>query len=56
MILGEQDLATPPEMSRDLESRIAGATLEAIPLARHLSFIERADAAAAALEKLMARA
>jgi 3-oxoadipate enol-lactonase len=55
VIVGEQDMATPLEMSRDLQSRIAGATLEIIPRARHLSFIERADAAAAALSKLIAR-
>lgn len=55
VIIGEQDLATPLDMSRDLQTRISGATLEIIPRAKHLSFIECADAAAAALGMLIER-
>lgn len=55
VITGEKDLATPLDMSRDLQSRIARATLEIIPHARHLSFIECAAEAANALSRLIAR-
>lgn len=55
VLVGEQDLATPLEMSRDLQQRISGATLEVIPRARHLSFIECAPEAANALGRLIAR-
>lgn len=55
VIVGEQDLATPVDMSRDLQSRIAKATLEIIPRAKHLSFIECAPEAANALGRLLAR-
>jgi 3-oxoadipate enol-lactonase len=55
VIVGEQDLATPLDMSRDLQARIAGATLEIIPRAKHLSFIECAPEAANALGRLLAR-
>jgi 3-oxoadipate enol-lactonase len=55
VIVGEQDLATPVDMSRDLHARISSSTLELIPRARHLSFIECAPEAANALGRLIAR-
>lgn len=55
IIVGEQDYATPPEMARELEKHIPGATLEVIPKARHLTFIERPDVIAEFLSRLIER-
>lgn len=53
--VGEEDFATPPEMARQLESGIAGATLRILPKARHLTFVEQPEAIAEMLSTLMAR-
>jgi 3-oxoadipate enol-lactonase len=53
--VGEEDYATPPEMARELAKNIPGATLEVIPKARHLTFIERPDVIAEFLSRLIDR-
>jgi 3-oxoadipate enol-lactonase len=55
VIVGEEDFATPLEMARELEKNITGATLEVIPKARHLTFIERPDVIAEFLSRLIER-
>lgn len=55
IIVGEQDYATPPEMSREMEKLIPGATLEVIPAARHLTFVERPEVIAEFLARLIER-
>jgi 3-oxoadipate enol-lactonase len=42
VIVGEQDLGTPPAMARELAGLIAGARLEILPGAAHMSCIEQA--------------
>jgi 3-oxoadipate enol-lactonase len=44
VVVGEEDYATPLSMAQDIHQRIAGSTLQVIPQARHLTFIERPDA------------
>ncbi len=56
VLVGEEDAATPPAMARDLAAGIAGARLQVIQGAKHLSPIERPDAIAAALAGLLRRA
>ena len=55
IMVGEEDSATPVAMSREMESGIAGATLQIISKARHLTFVERPDVIAQALTQLMQR-
>ncbi|MSO21302.1 MAG: alpha/beta fold hydrolase [Acidobacteria bacterium] len=54
--VGEEDYATPPEMARQLESNIAGATMQIIPQARHLTFVEQPALIAEILSRLIDRA
>ena len=42
VVVGEEDRATPPELSRDLAAMIAQARLETIPGAGHIANLERA--------------
>jgi 3-oxoadipate enol-lactonase len=42
-------------MARVLQSGIPGATLQVIPAARHLTFVERPDVVADALSELLDR-
>jgi 3-oxoadipate enol-lactonase len=44
VIVGDQDVGTPPAMSEAIAAAIPGARLEIIPGASHLSNIEQADA------------
>jgi 3-oxoadipate enol-lactonase len=44
VMVGDQDVGTPPAMARELAAAIPGAQLEIIPGAAHLSNIEQADA------------
>jgi 3-oxoadipate enol-lactonase len=53
--VGEQDYATPPAMARDIVERIRDATLQVIPNARHLTFVERPPVIADLLSELMDR-
>jgi 3-oxoadipate enol-lactonase len=55
VVVGEEDYATPPEMARVLHHGIAGATLDIIPEARHLTFIEKPDVVASILTNLIQR-
>jgi len=49
VVCGQQDRATPPERSREIASRIAGAELATIPRAGHLCTIEQPAAVNATL-------
>ena len=55
ILVGVEDYATPPEMARQLEAGIAGATLQIIPQARHLTFVEHPEVIVEALTKLIGR-
>jgi 3-oxoadipate enol-lactonase len=52
IIVGEEDYATPPAMARELHQGIAGSTLQIIPRARHLTFVEKPEVVAEALAAL----
>jgi 3-oxoadipate enol-lactonase len=52
IIVGEEDYATPPAMARELHQGIPGSTLQVIPKARHLTFVEKPDVVAEALTAL----
>ena len=54
VIVGDQDRITPPMLSRDLSSRIAGANLVEIDGAGHLSNIEQPAAFNAAVDQFLA--
>jgi 3-oxoadipate enol-lactonase len=56
VLVGEQDYATPPAMARDIQSGIPDATLQVIPGARHLTFVEHPGVVADALTGLLNRA
>lgn len=43
VIVGDQDVGTPPAVSREIAAAISGARLEVIPDASHLSNIEQAE-------------
>lgn len=43
VLVGEEDYATPPAMSRELAAGIEGARLRVLDHARHLSLLERPD-------------
>ena len=49
ILVGEEDVATPPEKSRLMAGRIAGARFEVIPQAGHTSTVENPQAVNAAL-------
>jgi 3-oxoadipate enol-lactonase len=44
VIVGDQDVGTPPAMSQAIAAAIPGARLEIVPDASHLSNIEQAEA------------
>jgi 3-oxoadipate enol-lactonase len=43
VVVGEEDVITPPDLSEQMQSAIAGAELVRIPEAGHLSSLEQAD-------------
>ena len=49
ILVGDQDVVTPPAVSRDMHRAIPGSELVVIPGAGHLSSLERPDAFNAAL-------
>jgi pimeloyl-ACP methyl ester carboxylesterase len=49
IIVGEHDVLTPPDLSREMQKRVAGAALEIIPSAGHLANLEQPDMFSAAL-------
>ncbi len=55
IIVGEEDYATPVAMSQALQRGIRDARLTVIPAARHLVQIERPDAVAAMVTRLLER-
>jgi pimeloyl-ACP methyl ester carboxylesterase len=44
VVVGEEDIVTPPALSEDMHARIAGSELVRIPHAGHLSSLERFEA------------
>jgi 3-oxoadipate enol-lactonase len=44
IVVGDEDTLTPPAQSEEMQARIAGSQLVRIPLAGHLSSLERPDA------------
>jgi len=54
VIVGDQDRVTPPMLSRDLASRIAGSRLVEIGSAGHLANIEQPTAFNAAIDEFLA--
>lgn len=55
VIVGEQDMGTPPAMARAIHENLPGSELNIIPSAAHLSNIEQAQAFNDALTKFLAR-
>lgn len=55
IVVGEEDYATPVPMAQALQRGIRDATLAVVPAARHLTQIERPDAVASMLRRLLAR-
>lgn len=55
ILVGERDVLTPPNLSHDMHTRIAGATLETIPSAGHMSNLEQPEAFNAALIRFLDR-
>ncbi|BCZ82803.1 3-oxoadipate enol-lactonase [Paraburkholderia steynii] len=53
VIVGEEDYAAPPDMSRALHAGIERSTLTVIPGARHLTPLETPDIVIAELDKLL---
>ena len=55
IVVGEEDYATPVEMAQRLHEAIPQSTLAVLPMARHLTPIERPDAIAEVLRDLLKR-
>ena len=55
VLVGDGDLATPPELNKEIADGIAGARLVIVPDCGHLSTIERPDAVNAALAEWLER-
>lgn len=53
IVVGEEDYATPVDMARQLHEGIPQSTLTVLPKARHLTPVERADAIAGMLRRLL---
>jgi 3-oxoadipate enol-lactonase len=56
VLVGEEDYATPVEMSRDLAAAIPGANLTIVPNVRHLTIVEIPARIAELIRTLIARA
>lgn len=54
VVVGEQDVLTPPALSREIAAGIAGATLHVIPQCGHLPPIEAPVALAALMREWLA--
>lgn len=54
VLVGEQDLQTPPDIAGEIASSVPGAGLVVIPHCGHLSTLERPEAVNAALEAWLA--
>ncbi|MBI4193942.1 MAG: 3-oxoadipate enol-lactonase [Betaproteobacteria bacterium] len=55
VIVGEQDMGTPPAMAREIHENLPGSRLKIIPSAAHLSNIEQAQVFNDALLEFLAR-
>ena len=55
ILVGEEDVATPPEKSKKLQSQIAGSKLVIIPRSGHSSTIEEPDAVNAEINEFLAK-
>ena len=55
VLVGNQDLVTPPELSSDLADRIPGARIQVIENAGHLSNLEQPDAFNRAVDEFLSR-
>jgi 3-oxoadipate enol-lactonase len=55
VLVGEEDVLTPPEESKAMAAAIPGARLEVIPRAGHLANLENPDAVNAALRAFLPR-
>jgi len=55
VLVGNQDLVTPPELSSDLADRIPGARMQVIENAGHLSNLEQPDAFNRAVDEFLSR-
>ena len=53
VIVGDQDLVTPPDLSRELIDLVPGARLQVIENAGHLSNLEQFDAFNRAVDDFM---
>jgi pimeloyl-ACP methyl ester carboxylesterase len=53
VLVGEQDVATPPELSEEMAAAIPGARLVRLPDCGHLSTLERPEAVTGALVEWM---
>src|SRR3569833_2302159 len=55
VLVGDADVATPPELSREIAAGIAGAKLVVVPNCAHLSTLEQPEAVNAALIDWLAK-
>ena len=55
IIVGDQDVATPPAKSERMQARITGSNLVVIPGAGHTSSVEEPEAVNAALKEFLAK-
>lgn len=44
IVVGDEDVGTPPQMAREIQQRISGSRLEILPNAAHLAPVEQAEA------------
>ena len=54
VLVGEDDVATPPELNKEIAAGISGAKLTVVPDSGHLSTLEKPDAVNAALTEWLA--
>ena len=56
VLVGAEDLITPPDMAREMSDAITGASLAVVPGAGHLSSLEEPDLVSRALADWLDRA
>jgi pimeloyl-ACP methyl ester carboxylesterase len=55
VLVGDADVATPPELNKEIAAGIPGATLTIVPDCGHLSTLEQPEAVNAALAEWLER-
>lgn len=55
VLVGDADVATPPDLSQEIAAGISGATLVVVPDCAHLSTLERPEAVNAAMKDWLQR-